>query len=124
MISKTLRQGDRVLELLQSEYPQYHPLIAVARLAHSTEDDRLEFDCHKVLAEFVEPKLKSVEVIQTMPDDAQLRVVFEGAVTDVTPGVGTPALAPPIPNEILPVDELLNGSDGMVTLELDLEATG
>lgn len=104
VISKTLRQGDRVLDLLQEEYPGYHPLIGVAKIAHDTEDERLRFDCHKVLSEFVEPKLKSVEVLQTLPEDAKLHVIFEGDCEDVSIPDGTPTIAPPKP---LPVDELL-----------------
>jgi hypothetical protein len=78
-----LRQGDKVLALLQEEYPEYHPLIGVARIAHSTEDERLQFDCHKTLCEYVEPKLKSVEVQQSFAEDSELRVVFDGEFEEV-----------------------------------------
>lgn len=113
MISQNLRQGDRVLALLKEEYPEYHPLIGVAKIAHTTEDERLKFDCHKTLAEFVEPKLKSVEVLQTIPDDGLLKVVFEdGEFTEVS-NDGTPALESP---GKLPVDELLE-MDPVLKLE-------
>lgn len=102
MITENIRQGDRVLSLLQTIYPGYHPLIGVAKIAHATEDERLRFDCHKVLCEYIEPKLKSVEVIQSTPDDAELRVVFEGDFEEIVKdGTSAPAL------EKLPVDELL-----------------
>jgi hypothetical protein len=87
-----LRQGDRVLALLQEEYPEYHPLIGVARIAHTTDDERLKFDCHKTLCEYVEPKLKSVEVQQSFSEDSELRVVFEGEYSDVTPAPEPPAI--------------------------------
>jgi len=100
-----LRQGEKVLALLQEEYPSYHPLIGVAKIAHETEDERLQFDCHKTLCRYVEPELKSVEVVQHLPDDAHLRVIFEGDFEELPkPNDGTAAL------EKLPVDELLESS--------------
>lgn len=86
-----LRQGDKVLALLQEEYPEYHPLIGVARIAHSTDDERLQFDCHKTLCEYVEPKLKSVEVQQHFAEDSQLKVVFEGDYEEVPAAPAPPA---------------------------------
>lgn len=104
---KGLKQGDRVLSLLQEEFPGYHPLIGVARIAHETDDERLRFDAHKTLAEFVEPKLKSVEVSQHQPGDEELRVIFEGEATELPSSNGTPALDHQ-ESKSLPVDQLLN----------------
>ncbi|MDJ0952464.1 MAG: hypothetical protein QNJ81_02170 [Acidimicrobiia bacterium] len=106
MLSKTLKQGDKVLALLQEQFPSYHPLIGVAKIAHSTDDERLEFDCHKVLSEFVEPKLKSVEVSQHRPGDEELKVIFEGDFEEIPPAPDTPALESQ-GQEVLPVDEVL-----------------
>lgn len=106
-----LKQGERVLQLLQDKYPGYHPLIGVAKIAHSTEDERLEFDCHKTLCDYVEPKLKSVEVQQSFSDDSQLKVIFEGDFEDVTEDDG-PAASLPSP---LPVEELLD--NGVLTFD-------
>jgi hypothetical protein len=103
MISKDLRQGDRVLSLLQEEYPGYHPLIGVAKIAHTTEDQRLEFDCHKTLSKYVEPELKSVEVSTAPPDSELLKVVFEGEFEEL-PDASEP---PRRVLEKLPADELL-----------------
>ena len=105
MISKTLKQGEKVLALLQEKYPGYHPLIGVAEIAHSTEDERLKFDCHKTLSRYIEPELKSVEVSQHNPGDEQLKVIFEGEFEELPPPPATPALES---QEILPVDELMN----------------
>jgi len=107
VISRNIKQGERVLQLLQAEYPSYHPLIAVAKLAHSTDDERLEFDCHKTLSRYVEPELKSVEVSQAPPDSGLLKVIFDGECEDVTPNDGAPALES---SEKLPVEELLEVS--------------
>lgn len=61
-----LTQGSRrelLLGLLQKEYPSYHPLVSIARIAHNSEADlKLQFECHKTIAKYVEPELKSIEV--------------------------------------------------------------
>jgi hypothetical protein len=52
-----------LLGMLQKEYPSYHPLVSIARIAHdSTADLKLQFECHKTIAKYVEPELKSIEV--------------------------------------------------------------
>jgi hypothetical protein len=117
MMPARLKQGDKVLNLLQEKYPNYHPLIGVAKIAHSTNDARLEFDCHKTLAEFVEPKLKSIETHQNFSEDSELKVIFEGEFTEVSSNDGAPALedqseSPPA----LAVEAFLDGD--IVNLEL------
>jgi len=68
--------GQKLLELLQKEYPSYHPLVALARLAHSTEDDRVEMGCHATIAKYIEPELKSIEVRANIKQDhGVLRIV-------------------------------------------------
>lgn len=117
MISTNLKQGERVLELLQEHYPGYHPLVGVAKIAHTTEDPRLEFDCHKTLSRYIEPELKSVEVSQAPPDSGLLKVFFDGEcedVTEQTAGDGTPALES---LERTPVERLMD----LESLELDVE---
>ena len=102
-----LRQGDKVLALLQERYPEYHPLIGVAEIAHSTDDERLRFDCHKTLCEYVEPKLKSVEVQQRFEEDSMLKVIFEGDFEEVKKPEPPKALDHLDPVDTSPVEELL-----------------
>ena len=47
---------DRIL----AEYPGYHPVIAMVRLAHQTANEAMRFACHAEIAKYVEPKLASV----------------------------------------------------------------
>lgn len=57
--------SENALALVQSEYPNYHPLVSLARLAHRpdvTDDAKLEFEVHKAILPYVTPKLSSVEV--------------------------------------------------------------
>ncbi len=100
MITRDIKQGERVLLLLQEDYPAYHPLIGIAKIAHSTEDERLKFDCHKALSRFVEPELKSVEVSQAPPQAEILKVVFESADALALEHLDTSKL---------PVDQVLDG---------------
>jgi hypothetical protein len=69
------------LALIQREFPQYHPLIGLARLAHKkevTDDPRLEFDVHKALLPYVTPRLASLEVKDSRDDDRRVVVsLFE-----------------------------------------------
>ncbi len=51
-----------ILEEIRRHYPGYHPLVSIAHLAHNCDDDRLKYDCHKTIAKYVEPELKSLEV--------------------------------------------------------------
>lgn len=55
-----------VLAMIQAKYPGYHPLMSIAEIAHNpdpTIDWELRFNCHKTIAKFVEPELKSVQTI-------------------------------------------------------------
>lgn len=52
-----------LLASIREHYPGYHPLLSIAHLAHNPETDyRLQFDCHKTIAKYIEPELKSLEV--------------------------------------------------------------
>lgn len=62
--------------MLQKSYPNYHPVMAMAKLAHATQDERVELDCHKSIAKYVEPELKSMEVKGSIKHDhGVLRVI-------------------------------------------------
>lgn len=52
-----------LLGMIQKEFKGYHPLISIARIAHSNDADlKLQFECHRTIAKYVEPELKSIEV--------------------------------------------------------------
>lgn len=85
--------AEQALELVQREYPNYHPLISLVRLAHKSEvqeDPKLEFEVHKAILPYVTPKLSSVEVKQDIKEERRVIVsLFEprqldnGAIVDV-----------------------------------------
>jgi len=58
-----LTRRETLLGMIQAEFPSYHPLIAIARIAHLGDADlKLQFECHRTIAKYVEPELKSLEV--------------------------------------------------------------
>lgn len=79
MPSETQREGrERLLNMLQELKPQYHPLKSLLLLSGTTEDDKVRLDCHRTIAEYIEPKLKSVEVKVEGHVDNTLRVRLLG----------------------------------------------
>lgn len=60
------KPDNAILEMIQAKYPGYHPLMSIAEIAHNpdpTIDWELRFNCHKAIAKFVTPELKSVQTI-------------------------------------------------------------
>lgn len=98
------------LKLVQSEFQTYHPLVALARLAHRAEvtsDPRLELEVHRTILPYVTPKLSSIEVLPE--NDSRRRVIIslfdEELVEDAVPGpvhVQAPLLA--LEEEVVPLD--------------------
>lgn len=80
-LTKIQSPSQAALSLVQSEYPQYHPLIALARLAHRedvTTDPKLELEVHKTILPYVTPKLSSVEVQAEVKEERRVIVsLFE-----------------------------------------------
>jgi hypothetical protein len=85
--------GESALDLIQREFPNYHPLLSLAKMAHSAtvrDDPRLEFEVHKAILPYVAPKLSSIEVTNKNQDDRRVVVsLFEthtlenGSIVDV-----------------------------------------
>ena len=92
-VTKIQSPADMALAMIRSEYPNYHPLVSLVRLAHKEEviaDPRLEFEVHKAILPYVTPKLSSVEVKTEINDTRRVVVsLFEqqtlpnGQVVDV-----------------------------------------
>lgn len=71
---------------MRTEYPNYHPLVSLARLAHKTEvleDPKLEFEIHKAILPYVTPKLSSIEVKTDVQETKRVIVsLFETKTLD------------------------------------------
>lgn len=69
----------RILSLLQKEEVDYHPLVSIHRLSARTQDERLEFDCHKTIAKYVESERRSVEIkTEDGAELVHLNIVVDG----------------------------------------------
>ena len=77
IVPKSRREA--LLSLIHSHYPGYHPLVAIAHIAHNEDAElRLQYDCHKTIAKYIEPELKSLEVKSEITDARRVSVsLFE-----------------------------------------------
>lgn len=76
-----------VLKAIRQFYPDYHPLVSIAHIAHDQiSDPRLKFDCHRVIAKYVEPELKSLEVKGSFTETRRVSVSLfeESEILDAT----------------------------------------
>lgn len=93
--------GERMLALIQSKYPGYHPLLAIAELAHSErvkDDPKVALECHKTLVKYVTPELKSVEVKGEIHTTRRVIVsLFDGETMPQHPGATLEHELPPKP---------------------------
>lgn len=82
-----LSRRDVLLGMIQKEYPNYHPLVSIARIAHHNDADlELQFKCHQTIAKYVEPELKSLEVKGEINGRHRVSVsLFEQPGTEYTP---------------------------------------
>ena len=75
MMPVTTTRSSALVTMLHAEFPNYHPLLSIARLAHHEDADlRLQFECHKTIAKYLEPELKSVEVKGEIREEKVVRV--------------------------------------------------
>lgn len=83
---KAVSAASTAIDLIQREFPDYHPLVSLARLAHRvdvTQDARLEFEVHKAILPYVTPKLSAIEVTTKNEDDRRVVVsLFETHVLE------------------------------------------
>lgn len=75
MLPVTSSRSSALVAMLHAEFPNYHPLLSIARIAHHQDADlKLQFECHKTIAKYIEPELKSVEVKSDVREEKVVRV--------------------------------------------------
>jgi hypothetical protein len=97
------------LELVQRDFPEYHPLTALAKMAHREDvtcDAKLELEVHKAILPYVTPKLAAQELKITDGNDD--RRVLVSLFEDVLLEDGTSVMAE-VPlvrevSEVVPLD--------------------
>ena len=63
-MAKRNNPGNEILDMIQAKFPDYHPLMAIADIAHNPSPEiswELRVKCHGVIADKIVPNLKSVE---------------------------------------------------------------
>ena len=72
MVAMAHENPKRLLEMVQTEHPGYHPILAIANMVHKPEvreDFKLALDCHKTILRYVEPEVKAMEVSGNLKHD-------------------------------------------------------
>jgi uncharacterized ubiquitin-like protein YukD len=63
LITAASQKGSALLAEIRKRYPNYHPILAIVDIAHDKDCPLdLQFNCHKTVAKYIEPELKSIEV--------------------------------------------------------------
>lgn len=78
MIAAT-QKGSQLLAEIRRRYPNYHPILAIVDIAHQEEASlELQYNCHKTVAKYIEPELKSIEVKGEFKQQQTVRVSLFG----------------------------------------------
>lgn len=58
-----------IAELIAGKYPDYHPVMSLVEIANDKKQDiNIRFHCHKEVAKYICPQLKSVEIKEQIKD--------------------------------------------------------
>lgn len=69
------QKGSLLLAEIRRKYPNYHPIMAMVDIAHDKDASlELQFNCHKTVAKYIEPELKSIEVKGEIRNVQQVKV--------------------------------------------------
>lgn len=116
-----LARRELLLGMIQKEFPSYHPLLSIARIAHSQDADlKLQFECHKTIAKYVEPEIKSIEVKGEVGHRHRVSVsLFEPVDTGFTPVIEGEKVPPALESQPGGQEILEAVVDGEVAGEVD-----
>lgn len=110
-VTQVLSPAEQALKLVQRHHPEYHPLVALAKLAHDprvAEDAKLELEVHKAILPYVQPKLSNIEVKAEVSNHRRVVISLfdEEEVTDVEPTRRIPVETNYVvdPTEIVPLE--------------------
>jgi hypothetical protein len=81
------KKHEILLSLIEGETGGVHPLISLVRIAKRSEangDDNLAYQCYKEIANYVSPKLKSVEVQHNTNEVKPITIIVDSQAVEVT----------------------------------------
>lgn len=56
------KDKQELIDMIQAEYPDYHPLLALAEIANDSGNDKnLKFQASKEVCKYIVPQLKAIE---------------------------------------------------------------
>ena len=75
-----------LLAKLEDSFPTYDPLLALVEIAQDTETDlSMRVDCHKTLASYIYPKMRTVEpVVADEVSQVVIKIVEPATSSDST----------------------------------------
>lgn len=56
------RKPQELLDMIQAEFPNYHPLLALAGIANGNGKDDLKLQAHKEICKYINPQLRAVDL--------------------------------------------------------------
>lgn len=90
--------GSSIIDLIQQKHPNYHPLVSLAEIALEMNEEgrplhevKVRVDCHKTIARYVAPELKSVEMKGEI--DADFGALTVRIINETGTDLGEAALA-------------------------------
>ena len=71
------RDKQALRELLSSLYPDYDPILAMVEMANDEAlEPSMRLDCHKTIANYIHPKMRSIEhIIEDEPQPISITIV-------------------------------------------------
>lgn len=63
------KDKQELIEMIQEDYPDYHPLLALAEIANGKGKEDLKLQAHKEICKYIVPQLKSIDISGTLKQD-------------------------------------------------------
>ena len=78
------RDKQALRERLSSLYPDYDPILAMVEMANDESlEPSMRLDCHKTVANYIHPKMRSIEhIIEDEPQPISITIVKPETTTE------------------------------------------
>ncbi|MDB2410538.1 hypothetical protein N9W57_07955 [Pseudomonadales bacterium] len=85
------RDKQALRERLSSLYPDYDPILAMVEMANdNTLEPSMRLDCHKTIANYIHPKMRSIEhIIEEEPQPINITIVKPESTTEPRITIGS-----------------------------------
>ena len=85
------RDKQALRERLSSLYPDYDPILAMVEMANdNTLEPSMRLDCHKTIANYIHPKMRSIEhIVEEEPQPINITIVKPESTTEPRITIGS-----------------------------------